>query len=96
MQAVGDRSELPLGFGVDVRALMKGMEELVPLVGMGAEQSSQALVQLELSGFNGSSHTPWLCDQGSNFIVHVMVLLKLSCNSPVFLGSGVVIHGCVH
>ena len=66
---------------------MEGAEELVPLVGMGAEQSALALVQLELGGLDGSSHTPFLCNQGSNLIVHVMIPLELSCNSPVFLGS---------
>ena len=62
------------------------MEELVLLMGMGAKQSVSALVQLELGSFNGSSHAPLLCDQGSNLIVCVMVLLELSCNSPVLLG----------
>ena len=47
-------------------------------------------------GFDGSGHAPLLCDQGSNFSVHVMVSLELSCNSPVFLGPGVVVHGSVH
>ena len=28
--------------------------------------------------------------------MHVMVPLELSCNSPVFLGSGIVVHGGVH
>ena len=75
---------------------MKGTEELVPLIGMGAKQSPLALVQLDLGHLNGSSHAPLLCDQGSNFSMHVMVPLELSCDSPVFLGSGVVVHGGVH
>ena len=54
-----------------------------------------ALVQLHLGSFNGSGHTPLLCNQGSNFSVHVMVLLELSCDSPVLLGSGVIVHGSV-
>ena len=74
---------------------MKGAEELVLLVGMRAEQLSLALVQLDLGHLNGSSHAPLLCDQGGNFSVHVMVLLELSCDSPVFLGPGVVVHGSV-
>ena len=28
--------------------------------------------------------------------MHVMVLLELSCDSPVFLGSGIIVHGSVH
>ena len=63
---------------------------------MGAEQTSLALVQLDLSCLNGSSHAPLLCNHGGNFSVCVMVPLKLSCDSPVLLGSGVVVHGCVH
>ena len=74
---------------------MEGTEELVPLVGVGAKQVSLALVQLDLGHFNGSSHTPLLCNQGSNFSVHVMILLKLSCDSPVLLGPGIVVHGGV-
>ena len=72
------------------------MEELVLLIGMGAEQLSLALVQLDLACLDGSSHAPLLCDQGSNFSVRVMVLLELSCDSPVFLGSGIVVHDGVH
>ena len=64
-------------------------------VGMRAEQSSLALVQLDLGRFNGSGHAPLLCDQGGNFSMRVMVLLELSCDSPVFLGPGVVVHHCV-
>ena len=75
---------------------MEGMEELVLLVGMGAEQTSLALVQLELGCFNGSSHTPLLCDQGGNLIVGLMITLQLSCDPPVLLGAGVVVHGSVH
>ena len=75
---------------------MDGMEELVPLICMGAEQASLALVQLDLSCLNGSGHAPLLCDHGGNFSVHVMVPLELSCNSPVFLGPGIVVHGHVH
>ena len=75
---------------------MEGAEELVPLIGMGAEQAALALVQLDLGGLNGSSHTPLLCDQGSNFSMCVMVPLELSCDSPVLLGLGVVVHGSVH
>ena len=74
---------------------MEGVEELVLLVGMGPEQLPLALVQLYLGGFNGSSHAPLLCNQGNNFSVHVMVLLELSCDSPVFLGPGVIVHGSV-
>ena len=75
---------------------MEGAEQLVLLIGMGAEQSVLALVQLELGSFNGSGHAPLLCNQGSNFIMHVMVPLELSCNSPVLLGPGIVVHGGVH
>ena len=75
---------------------MEGAEELVLLVGMGAKQASLALVQLDLGGLDGSGHTPLLCNQGSNFSMHVMVPLELSCDSPVLLGSGVVVHGGVH
>ena len=71
------------------------MEELVLLVGMGAKEVVLALVQLLLEGFNRSSQAPLLCDQGGNFIVHVMVPLELSCNSPVLLGPQVVVHGHV-
>ena len=74
---------------------MKGAEELVLLVGIGAKQSLLALVQLELGGFKGSGHAPLLCDQGGNFIVHVIIPLELSCNAPVLLGSGIIVHGCV-
>ena len=63
---------------------------------MGAEQVSLTLVQLDLSCLNGSGHTPLLCDHGGNFSVHVMVALELSCDSPVFLGPGVVVHCSVH
>ena len=59
---------------------------------MGAEQVSLALVQLDLGGLNGSSHAPLLCNHGGNFSVRVMVTLELSCDSPVFLGPGVVVH----
>ena len=75
---------------------MEGMEELVLLICMGSEQVVLALVQLYLGSFNGSGHAPLLCDQSGNFSVHVMVPLELSCNSPVFLSSGVVVHCCVH
>ena len=54
-----------------------------------------ALIQLDLGCLNGSGHAPLLCDQGGNFSVHVMVLLELSCDSPVFLSPGVIVHGCV-
>ena len=91
-----DRGELPLGLGVDVGALMKGVEQLVPFVGMGAEQALLALVQLDLSCLNGSSHAPLLCNHGGNFSMCVMIVLELSCNSPVFLSSGVVVHHHVH
>ena len=57
---------------------------------------SLALVQLDLSCLDGSSHTPLLCNHGSNFIVHVMIMLELSCDSPVFLGLGIVVHCSVH
>ena len=74
---------------------MEGVEELVPLIGIGAEEVSLALLQLLLEGFNGSGQAPLLCNQGGNVMVHVMVLLELSCNSPVFLGPRVVGHGSV-
>ena len=65
---------------------MEGAEELVPLVGVGTEEASLALVQLDLSCLDGSSHAPLLCNQGGNFSMHLMVPLELSCDSPVFLG----------
>ena len=71
---------------------MEGMEELVLLVGMGAKQASLALVQLQLGHFNGSGHAPLLCNQGSNFSVGFMIPLELSCDSPVFLGTGIIVH----
>ena len=74
---------------------MEGTEKLVLLIGMGPEQSLLALVQLHLSSFNGSSHAPLLCDQGSNFSVHLMISLELSCDSPVLLSLGVIVHGGV-
>ena len=36
-QTSWDRGELPLGLGVNVGALVKGTEELILLVGVGAE-----------------------------------------------------------
>ena len=75
---------------------MEGAEKLVPLIGMGAKQVSLTLVQLDLGCLNGSGHAPLLCDHGSNFSMHVMVALELSCDSPVFLGPGVVVHRDVH
>ena len=66
---------------------MEGAEELVLLIGMGPEEASLALVQLDLSCLNGSGHAPLLCNQGGNFSVHLVVLLELSCDPPVFLGS---------
>ena len=66
---------------------MEGTEELVPLIGMGAEQVSLALVQLDLGCLDGSSHAPLLYDLGGNFSVGLMVSLELSCDSPVLLGS---------
>ena len=75
---------------------MEGAEKLILLIGMGAEQSSLALVQLDLSGLDGSGHTPLLCDHGGNFSVRVMVVLELSCDPPIFLSSGVVVHHHVH
>ena len=74
---------------------MEGVEELVLLVCVQSKQALLALVQLYLGGFDGSSHTSLLCNQGGNFSVCVMVPLELSCNSPVFLSSGVVVHCCV-
>ena len=74
---------------------MEGAEKLILLVGMGAEQMSLALVQLDLGCLDGSGSAPLLCDHGSNFSMHVMIALELSCDSPVFLGPGVVVHGCV-
>ena len=75
---------------------MESAEELVPLVCMGAEQVLLALVQLDLTCLDGSSHAPLLCNHGGNFSVCVMVSLELSCNSPVFLGPGIIVHGHVH
>ena len=60
-----------------------------------SEQLSLALVQLDLGCLNGSGHAPLLCDQGGNFSMHVMVPLELSCDPPVFLGPGIVVHGHV-
>ena len=74
---------------------MEGTEKLVLLVCMGAKQVLLALIQLDLSCLDGSSHAPLLCDHGGNFSMCVMVPLELSCDSPVFLGPGVVVHGCV-
>ena len=74
---------------------MEGAEKLVLLVCMGAEQASLALIQLDLSCLDGSGHAPLLCNHGSNFSVHVMVPLELSCDSPVFLGPGIIVHGHV-
>ena len=87
MWVARERGELPLGLGVDVGSLVQGAEELVPLIGMRAEEVALALVQLDLGCFNGSGHTPLLCDQGGNFSVHVMILLELSFDSPVLLGA---------
>ena len=53
---------------------------------MGAEQVSLALVQLDLGCLDGSGHAPLLCNHGGNFSVCIVVSLKLSCDSPVFLG----------
>ena len=66
---------------------MEGTEELVLLIGMGPEEASLALVQLDLSCLNGSGHAPLLCDQGGNFSMCLVVSLELSCDPPVFLGS---------
>ena len=74
---------------------MEGAEQLVAFIGVGAKQSLLALVQLDLGCLDGSGHAPLLCDHGSNFSMCVMVLLELSCDSPVFLGSGVIVHGSV-
>ena len=65
---------------------MEGMEKLVLLVHVGAEEVSLTLFLLEVEGFNGSGQAPLLCDQAGNVIVCVMELLELSCNSPIFLG----------
>ena len=62
---------------------MEEVEELVLLIGMRTEKASLALLQLLLEHFNGSGQAPVLCDQGGNIIVHVMIPLELSCNSPV-------------
>ena len=86
MQAVGDRSKLPLGFGIDVRALMEGTKELVSFVGMGTEEALLALPQLLLEGLNGSGQALLLCNQAGNVIICVIVLLELRCNSTVLLG----------
>ena len=74
---------------------MEGAEQLVLLISMGTKEALLALVQLDLSCLDGSGHAPLLCDQGSNFSMHLMVPLELSCDSPVFLGSGIVVHGSV-
>ena len=74
---------------------MEGTEELVLLVGMGPKEASLALVQLDLSCLDGSGHAPLLCNQGGNFSMCLMVSLELSCDPPVFLGSGIVVHGGV-
>ena len=74
---------------------MEGAEKLVLLIGMEAEQAMLALVQLDLGCFDGSGHAPLLCNHGGNFSMHVMVALKLSCNSLVFLGPGIIVHGGV-
>ena len=63
---------------------MEGTEELVPLVGMGPEEELLALVQLDLSCLDGSGHAPLLCNQGSNFSVHLVVSLKLSYDPQSF------------
>ena len=86
MSAVGDSFELPLGFGVDVGAFVKGMEELVLLICIGVKEALLALLLLKVEGLNGSSQAPLLCNQAANIIVHIMELLELSCNFPVFLG----------
>ena len=65
---------------------MEGAEELVLLRGMRAKEVLLALLQLVLEGLNGSGHAPVLCDQGGNVIMHVIVPLELSCNSPALLG----------
>ena len=75
---------------------MEGAEKLIPLICVGAEQASLALIQLDLGCLDGSGHAPLLCNHGGNFSMCVMVPLELSCNSPVLLGSGIVVHGCVH
>ena len=75
---------------------MEGAEQLVPFVSVGAKQVLLALVQLDLGCLNGSGHAPLLCNHGGNFSMHVMVALELSCDSPVFLGPGIVVHGSVH
>ena len=93
--AVGDSCELPLGFGVNVGAFMEGTEELVLLKCMGAEEALLALFLLKVEGLNGSGQAPLLCNQAGNVIMHVMELLELSCDSPVFLGLQIVIHGGV-
>ena len=74
---------------------MEGIKELVQLIGMGAKEASLALLQLLLEGLNASGQALVLCNQGGNVIMHVMVPLELSCNSPVLLGLQVVGHGCV-
>ena len=66
---------------------MEGAEQLILLVGLGAEQVMLGLVQLDLSCLDGSGHTPLLCDHGGKFSVHIRILLELSCDSPVFLSS---------
>ena len=74
---------------------MESAKELVPLIGMGAKEALLALLQLQLEGFNGSSQAPLLCNHAGNVIVHVMIPLELSCNSPVFLGLQAVDHHSV-
>ena len=46
-----------------------------------------ALVQLDLSCLDGSGHAPLLSDHGSNFSMHIVISLELSCDPPVLLGS---------
>ena len=75
---------------------MEGAEELVSFIGVGTKQTLLALVQLDLSCLDGSSHAPLLCNHGGNFSVHFVISLELSCDSPVLLGPRVIVHGHVH
>ena len=60
-----DGGEPPFWLGVNVRALVEGVEELVPLVGMWAKQASLTLVSSrssspELGHFSKHDDSAWL------------------------------------
>ena len=66
---------------------MEGTEELVPFVGMGAKEALLALLQLLLSSLDCGSQAALFCNKSGDVIVHVMILLELSYDPPIFLGS---------